>query len=506
MTREVILGQRSYLQLGNTIENTLAATPALARFTAAAADSGVTMENAARFATVATKAWGLAAEDTGRITDVLLKAQTRSAADAYQLGQAFQYSAQSAADAGLSLEGYVSILGGLAESGREVEAASQGLQLFLSNIARAREGGFRGGELVAKAFGRVGIDRAQLEALTSMGDRGYFQLLDLMRQRTVNDLNLRTAILTQLSGTTYASALSAAIANLPDLRSDYDELLGARGETGRQADIMQQGLSGAINLARSAIDVFVLGLADAGISSFGKSVIDTFTSVVAWLGKTDEATNELVNGGLLRMISTGIILTSGLVGVGVALQVVSWSLSGYLLLAKGAQAATAIWTAAQWSLNAAFWANPIGVVVAGVVALGAAAVAVWYYWDKIASLWNRLWGIKPTADMTPAGEFQKAGQAIPKTIAEGIRKGQGGQEMAGALAEQFRPIDRMLPKSDALEGPFSRLTEAGEGDPPDDRRGHSIGGRSNVGIRRGVPIGARLAVRPGSIRNGPELD
>ena len=463
MTRDVILGQRAYLQLGNTIENTLAATPALARFTAAAADSGVTMESASRFATVATKAWGLEAEETGRITDVLLKAQTRSAADAYQLGQAFQYSAQSASDAGLTLEGYVAILGGLAEGGREVEASSQGLQLFLSNVARAREGGFRGGELVAKAFGRAGIDRATLTQLTQQGDQGYFALFNLLRERTADDLNLRTAIMTQLAGQSYGPALAATLKNIEDVQADYDVLRASKGETDRQAAIMMQGLSGSINLAKSALDVFILGLADVGISAFGKSMIDTFTSVVAWLGKTDEETNTLVNGGILRLISSGIILTAGLLGVGAGLQIVSFALGGYLTVVKTAHWLTDLWTAKQWTLNAAFWANPVGLVVIGVVALAAAAVAVWYWWDKIAGLWRRLWGLKPTAELTPKTDLQKAGRAIPETLAEGIAK--GGSSVAKAFEEQMKPVERMLPKSDAETGPFRYLTRAGEAIP-----------------------------------------
>lgn len=51
-------------------------------------------------------------------------------------------------------------------------------------------------------------------------------------------------------------------------------------------------------------------------------------------------------------------------------------------------------TAAQWAWNTALNANPIGLVVAGVVALGGAAYMVWKNWDtlkkKTLSLWDAL--------------------------------------------------------------------------------------------------------------------
>ena len=53
---------------------------------------------------------------------------------------------------------------------------------------------------------------------------------------------------------------------------------------------------------------------------------------------------------------------------------------------------TKAWTAAQWLLNAAMSANPIGLVIAAVVALAAAAGWVIAHWDEIAAWWHDLWG------------------------------------------------------------------------------------------------------------------
>lgn len=65
------------------------------------------------------------------------------------------------------------------------------------------------------------------------------------------------------------------------------------------------------------------------------------------------------------------------------------------LVVAGAQRAAVVagktWVAVQWALNAAMTANPIGLVVAGAVALGAAAWAVIEYWEPIKEFFAGLW-------------------------------------------------------------------------------------------------------------------
>ena len=53
--------------------------------------------------------------------------------------------------------------------------------------------------------------------------------------------------------------------------------------------------------------------------------------------------------------------------------------------------ATKAWAAAQWLLNAAMNANPIGIVIALVLALVAAAGWVISHWDEISAWWSNLW-------------------------------------------------------------------------------------------------------------------
>ncbi|HDY8187645.1 TPA: phage tail tape measure protein [Vibrio vulnificus] len=70
--------------------------------------------------------------------------------------------------------------------------------------------------------------------------------------------------------------------------------------------------------------------------------------------------------------------------------------AGALLMMSGVQkalaAGTAVMTGAQWALNTAMMANPIGLVIAGVMALIAVVALVVKYWDPISGFFASLWG------------------------------------------------------------------------------------------------------------------
>ncbi|MFH0289507.1 phage tail tape measure protein [Vibrio owensii] len=105
----------------------------------------------------------------------------------------------------------------------------------------------------------------------------------------------------------------------------------------------------------------------------------------------------------------------------VAAVAATWALTG----AQKAQAAgTAVVTAAQWAWNAAMMANPIGLVIAGIMALIAIVAVIIKYWEPISGFFAGLWDgvkavfasgwefIKTVLSFTPLGLIMQAWEPL----------------------------------------------------------------------------------------------
>lgn len=94
----------------------------------------------------------------------------------------------------------------------------------------------------------------------------------------------------------------------------------------------------------------------------------------------------LAQGAALATSSAAWVHNTAAVVANKAGQLASAAASG---LATGATTAL---TAAQWALNAAFVASPIGWVVLGIGALVAAGVALYHNWEQVKAMAGALWG------------------------------------------------------------------------------------------------------------------
>ena len=170
-TADIIRAQTAFVQLGNSIRQAVAATPGIARFAVGA--EGVGIEDSARYASIALRAFGLNAEDTQLVLDQMLLAETKTAAAARDIGEAFRFSAQSAADAGLGTQSFIAILGTLAGSGRSAEESSQGLNVLLTKLSKGMSGVGRGGKMVTDVLEKIGLSGEDVERAFREGRRGH---------------------------------------------------------------------------------------------------------------------------------------------------------------------------------------------------------------------------------------------------------------------------------------------------------------------------------------------
>lgn len=181
------------------------------------------------------------------------------------------------------------------------------------------------------------------------------------------------------------------------------------------------------------------------------------------------------------------------------------AVKGAFLVWKGVMlavsAVTKAFAAAQWLLNAAMAANPIGIVIALCVALAAAAGWIIANWQTVKDWWNSLWSgiseaaanawasIKTSAINAWTGLLEwisglgasmisglqgawnsvleyfsglslfESGSRLLGTFVDGLKS------MAGSVVDSvkgvFQKVRNMMPFSDAKEGPLSTLTLSG---------------------------------------------
>ncbi|EII3108132.1 phage tail tape measure protein [Vibrio parahaemolyticus] len=133
--------------------------------------------------------------------------------------------------------------------------------------------------------------------------------------------------------------------------------------------------------------------------------------------------------------------------------------AGALLMLSGVQkalaAGTAVMTGAQWALNAAMMANPIGLVIAGVMALIAVVALVVKYWEPISGFFANLWGGVKSV-------FSGAWEGIKNTLAMGWEfiKTLFSWSPLGLIIQAWEPITGFFGSMwEGIKGMFSGAME-----------------------------------------------
>lgn len=163
-----------------------------------------------------------------------------------------------------------------------------------------------------------------------------------------------------------------------------------------QREIIGQKISGAIIKLARAIEQIDWNKAIDGLVSFGKTL--------SWLAESVGGWSNLVIGFFALANAHIILAIFEIVGALFTLNKVLLLSAANMLKLVGVQVFTALgnfvvairagYTAMQ-AFNLVLLANPIGLIIAAVAALAAAAYLIYRNWDKIAPFFSALWeGIK----------------------------------------------------------------------------------------------------------------
>ena len=340
-TKDIVNAQLAYGKLGASFEEILRDVPAIA---GGAVATNLNPEQVATYARIIQNVFG---GDVQENLDMLLRTANRSPSTFAALGESIQFSGQAAVDAGMDFRAYLATLGSTAGAGRSVESVSQGMASMFGRLAKATEGVGRGGKIVGEAFQGVGINFRDVQAAMDGTSEGFINVLRLINEAELSTSQL-TALLSTLAGDTYAASISYAVQNPEKLDELLAEIDSSTGEIVRQQEIILSGASGGLKLMMAQIDTLLNRLAQLGVLTAIEKFTRGMSKLVSWLTETNEK-DELVRGGLLRMVTIMGGLLAALLPLGIALKAVSFALSGLVPLLKAAA-----WANTKFGISAKF--------------------------------------------------------------------------------------------------------------------------------------------------------
>ena len=329
--------QLNYSKLGFKPDEILAATEATLNLALA------TGEDLAESATVAAstiKAFGLSADETVRVTDVMAKSFSSSALDLQKFSTAMSILAPVANTAGVSLEEATGLLSVLVNAGVDASTAGTGLRNIFLDLADS-------GMTLEQAFTK--IQTSTNKNKTAM---------DLFGKR----------------GATVATVLANNIDGARGLAKEYEN---AAGSTAEMAKIMDATSKGGLARMSSAIE----GLA----SSLGERMAPLVNKVADIIGEIANRFNALsATTKTVILIVGGLVAAIGplIAAVGTMLTIMPVLVAGFVAI-KGA----------FLSFTAVLAANPVTAIA---VALGLLVAGIYAYTSAtknavdVAALYNEV--------------------------------------------------------------------------------------------------------------------
>lgn len=391
-----------------------------------AAASGTDLARTADIVSDDLTAFGLGAEHAGHMADVFAKTSTKTNTNVEMLGETMKYAAPVAHAFGASLEETAALTGLMANSGIKASAAGTALRSGFLRLAGTSAKSTKAieemGLSLSEATAQQEEARAALASLgiamdDTNGPRKMGAIVRDLADRTKDmSKEQRLATLATIFGTNAASAWVAVIDQGPDALDQLTkELENSDGAAAAMAETMQNNARGAMIRLQSATESVAISIGGTMLPTLAE-LGDSLANEAAYVSKVASEHPELTEA----IIKTSFAVM-GMVIAYKTVRAIYYSVvaakAAYVLatnsetlasvrstiasgIHKGAMLAGTIAiyaaAAAQWALNAAMSANPIGLLIIAVVALIAAFVWLGTHFQAVSEFCTSMWE-SPTA-------------------------------------------------------------------------------------------------------------
>lgn len=298
--------------------------------------------------------FGMQAEDTGRVADVLAYAASNANTSVEQMGGAMSYVGPVAAGAGISIEETAASIGILSDAGIQGERAGTALRSMIASLQNPT------GQ-TAKALEDLGLSADDVNP-------SMHSLTDILK--TLEDAGMDSSQAMQLVGVEAGPALLAMLSQGSEgLAAFTGELENAEGSASDMAATMGDNTKGSFAELQSAIEELALQISDILLPIF-RDFVDWLTGIANELGKMDSETLKTIMQFAALAAAIGPIL------IGIA---------GLINAFNGAiQAIKLVGVALNFLTS-----GPIGIAILAIALL---ATLIITYWDEIKEYTIMAWG------------------------------------------------------------------------------------------------------------------
>ena len=391
-----------------------------------AAASGTDLARTADIVSDDLTAFGLSAEHAGHMADVFAKTSTKTNTNVEMLGETMKYAAPVAHAFGASLEETAALTGIMANSGIKASAAGTALRSGFLRLAGTSAKSTKAIEEMGLSLSEATAQQEEARAaLASLGiamddTNGPRKMGAIVRDLADKTKDMskeqRLATLATIFGTNAASAWVAVIDQGPDALDQLTkELENSDGAAAAMAETMQNNARGAMVRLQSASESVAISIGGTMLPTLAE-LGDSLANEAAYVSKVASEHPELTEA----IIKTSFAVM-GMVIAYKTIRAVYYSVvaahAAYKLMMESERVATmrnviasgihrasmiassiAMYAtaAAQWALNAAMSANPIGLVIIAIVALIAAFVWLGTHFQAVSDFCTSMWE-SPTA-------------------------------------------------------------------------------------------------------------
>lgn len=356
----------SFARAGYSVEET---TSLLETALNMATAGNLTLSESADLMGSAIKGFGLNMTDATRVADVFSSGANSSKMvmqDFLQLisktGAVSQLEGAKA-----SIEELAGMFGILMDQAMPAEVAATGLGSSMlrmsSNIS-----------MVRGALARIGIDKAKFQAIDFMGK------LEMLH-KNIKNIDLATA--QELFGMEHAKTMLTLLANYDKLGNKIQTIKDSTGASTKAQESMMQGLVGAFDRFKSAIQGVIFSLGEGGLTEKLTFAFNLMTKFINQFSNSSSALKDFVT-------NTGFVLAS-LIGISLALQVVSYALGVFKTIILIIRGITIAWAFVNSLLTMSFGGIMIALapVILGVIAFVGVLYGIYKAYQYVKKLFDK---------------------------------------------------------------------------------------------------------------------